>query len=60
VAAGEQPGLGAELLEQRERLLDAGRTLVREGCWDLQDCLLGSLLYVQVPVLWSACQTRVK
>ena len=48
-AAGEWPpassrALRAELLEQRERLLDARRPLVVKRCWDLQIDPFASLL----------------
>jgi hypothetical protein len=36
VAARQQTGLGAKLLEQRERVFDARRALVSERCGDLQ------------------------
>jgi hypothetical protein len=41
VAAGEQARLGAELLQQLQRLVDARSALITERCGDLQ---LGFLL----------------
>ena len=43
MTAGEQARVGAELLEQQQRVLDGRRAFVAERCWDLQDCLLVSL-----------------
>jgi DNA-binding transcriptional LysR family regulator len=56
VAAGQQPGIGTELLEQRDRMVDARRAFVRERCWDLQDSLLVPTLGRTFALLGSACQ----
>jgi hypothetical protein len=42
VAAGEEPGVGAQAREQVERVLDAGGTLVVERGRNLQGALLSS------------------
>jgi hypothetical protein len=36
MAAGEQARIGAEALQQFERVLDAGRSLVLKRRWNLQ------------------------
>jgi hypothetical protein len=43
MAAGEQPCVWTELLQQDEGVLDRLRALVAERCWNLQDSSLVSL-----------------
>ena len=46
VPAGDHTRIRAELLEERDRMVDARRTFVRERCWNLHGYLL---LWVRVP-----------
>jgi hypothetical protein len=39
VAAGQDPGFGAELAQQVQRVVDAGGALVLKRCWDLHGIL---------------------
>ena len=61
VPAGDHARVRAELLEERDRMVDAGRAFVRERCWNLHGYLL---LWVRVPRAqpdgWSLAPNRLR